>query len=117
MARNKESLVLLIEVGPSMHGVLPEVEKVCCLLAEKKLIYGKYDEVGVVAFGTADTKNDLTAEVGGYENVTVLREWGSCGCSTSTSSRKCMWRLYPIYVLKFGVQLTILLDWLLDDLL
>lgn len=27
-----------------------------------------------------------------------------------------MWRLYPIYVLKFGVQLTILFDWLLDDL-
>ncbi|XP_047978720.1 ATP-dependent DNA helicase 2 subunit KU80 isoform X1 [Salvia hispanica] len=74
MARNKESLVLLIEVGPSMHGVLPEVEKVCCLLAEKKLIYGKYDEVGVVAFGTTDTKNDLTVEVGGYENVTVLRD-------------------------------------------
>lgn len=33
----QESLVLLIEVGPSMHGVLPEVEKVCCLLAEKKV--------------------------------------------------------------------------------
>ncbi|XP_057807404.1 ATP-dependent DNA helicase 2 subunit KU80 isoform X2 [Salvia miltiorrhiza] len=74
MARNKEGLVLVIEVGPSMHGVLPEVEKVCCLLAQKKLIYGKYDEVGVVAFGTTGTKNDLTVEVGGYENVTVLRD-------------------------------------------
>lgn len=27
----------MIEVGPSMHGVLPEVEKVCCLLAQKKV--------------------------------------------------------------------------------
>lgn len=64
----------MIDVGPSMHALLPEVEKVCCLLAQKKLIYGKFDEVGVVAFGTADTKNDLTVEVGGYENVTILRD-------------------------------------------
>ncbi|KAH6828996.1 Ku80 family protein [Perilla frutescens var. hirtella] len=74
MARNREGLVLVIDVGPSMHALLPEVEKVCCLLAQKKLIYGKFDEVGAVAFGTADTKNDLTVEVGGYENVTVLRD-------------------------------------------
>lgn len=73
MARNKEGLVLVIDVAPSMHALLPEVEKVCCLLATKKLIYNECDEVGVVAFGTSDTKNDLTMEVGGYENVTVLR--------------------------------------------
>ncbi|KAK6162483.1 hypothetical protein DH2020_002324 [Rehmannia glutinosa] len=74
MARNKEGLVLVLDVGPSMHAMLPEVEKVCSMLVQKKLIYNKYDEVGVVAFGTADTKNDLTVEVGGYENVKVLRD-------------------------------------------
>ncbi|PIN23795.1 DNA-binding subunit of a DNA-dependent protein kinase (Ku80 autoantigen) [Handroanthus impetiginosus] len=74
MARNKEGLVLVLDVGPSMHAVLPEIEKVCSMLIEKKLIYAKYDEVGVVVFGTADTKNDLTVEVGGYENVMVLRD-------------------------------------------
>uniref|UniRef100_A0A803KYW2 ATP-dependent DNA helicase 2 subunit KU80 n=1 Tax=Chenopodium quinoa TaxID=63459 RepID=A0A803KYW2_CHEQI len=73
MARNKESLVLLLDVGPKMHGVLPQVEKVCAMLLEKKLIYNKYDEVGIVLFGTAETNNELTKEVGGYENIVVLR--------------------------------------------
>ncbi|XP_074279962.1 ATP-dependent DNA helicase 2 subunit KU80 [Silene latifolia] len=73
MARNKESLILLLDVGPKMHGVLPQVEKVCAMLLEKKLMYNKYDEVGIVLFGTQETNNDLTREVGGYENVMVLR--------------------------------------------
>ncbi|RZC73221.1 hypothetical protein C5167_048703 [Papaver somniferum] len=69
MARNKEALILLIDVGPSMHKLLPEVEKICSML----LIFGKYDEVGVVLFATDDTDNELTTEVGGYEHVVVLR--------------------------------------------
>lgn len=73
MARNKESLVLLLDVGPKTHGVLPQVEKVCAMLLEKKLIYNKFDEVGIVLFGTAETNNELTKEVGGYENIVVLR--------------------------------------------
>ncbi|XP_024027861.1 ATP-dependent DNA helicase 2 subunit KU80 isoform X2 [Morus notabilis] len=76
MARNKEALLLLIDVGPSMHNVLPEIERVCSTLIEKKLIYSKYDEVGVILFGTQDTKNELTKEVGGYEHVMVLRNIG-----------------------------------------
>lgn len=27
----------MIDVAPSMHALLPEVEKVCCLLATKKV--------------------------------------------------------------------------------
>lgn len=73
MARNKEALILLVDVGPTMHKILPEVEKVCSLLMEKKLIYSKYDEVGVVLFGTKETDNDLTKELGGYEHVVVLQ--------------------------------------------
>ncbi|XP_019189359.1 PREDICTED: ATP-dependent DNA helicase 2 subunit KU80 [Ipomoea nil] len=73
MARNREGLILVIDVGPSMHCVLPEIEKVCSVLVEKKLIYSKYDEVGVILFGTTETANELTEELGGYEHVTVLR--------------------------------------------
>lgn len=73
MARNKEAVVLVLDVGPSMHSILPEIEKVCALLIQKKLIFSRCDEVGFVLFGTADTKNELTEEVGGYEHVTVLR--------------------------------------------
>ncbi|XP_019447234.1 PREDICTED: ATP-dependent DNA helicase 2 subunit KU80-like isoform X1 [Lupinus angustifolius] len=73
MARNKEALVLLLDVGPSMHSVLPQLHKVCSMLMQKKLIYTKYDEVGIVLFGTKDTNNDLTMEVGGYRHVAVLR--------------------------------------------
>ncbi|XP_012083570.1 ATP-dependent DNA helicase 2 subunit KU80 isoform X2 [Jatropha curcas] len=57
-----------------MHSVLPEVERICSMLIQKKLIYSKSDEVGVVVFGTEDTDNELTTEVGGYENVVVLRK-------------------------------------------
>ncbi|KAK3036017.1 hypothetical protein RJ639_030718 [Escallonia herrerae] len=73
MARNKEAVVLLLDVGPPMHSVLPEIERVCSMLIQKKLIYGKYDEVGVVLFGTEETNNELTNEVGGYEHVAVLQ--------------------------------------------
>ncbi|TYJ08662.1 hypothetical protein E1A91_A11G090400v1 [Gossypium mustelinum] len=74
MARNKEKLVLLLDVGPSMHGVLSEVEKLCSMLVEKKLIFSKYDELEVVVFGTEESNNDLTTEVGGYQNITVLQD-------------------------------------------
>lgn len=73
MARSREALVLLIDVGPSMHGILPEVQKLCSMLVQKKLIFGKSDEVGIILFGTEDTDNDLEKEVGGYEHVVVLR--------------------------------------------
>ncbi|KAJ6320513.1 hypothetical protein OIU78_015831 [Salix suchowensis] len=73
MARNKEGLVLLLDVGPTMHNALPEIKKVCSMLIQKKLIYGKFDEVGVVVFGTQETDNELKKEVGGYEHVVVLR--------------------------------------------
>ncbi|XP_027107832.1 ATP-dependent DNA helicase 2 subunit KU80 isoform X2 [Coffea arabica] len=73
MARNKEALVLVLDVGPTMHAILPQIEKVCSMLIEKKLIYSKSDEVGVVLFGTEATENELTKEVGGYEHITVLR--------------------------------------------
>ncbi|XP_027335253.1 ATP-dependent DNA helicase 2 subunit KU80 isoform X2 [Abrus precatorius] len=73
MARNKEALVLLLDVGPSMHSVLPEIQKVCSMLVQKKLIHNKYDEVGIVLFGTEDTDNELTTEVGGYQHVVVLK--------------------------------------------
>lgn len=34
----QEALILLIDVGPSMHSVLPEIQKVCSLLIQKKVI-------------------------------------------------------------------------------
>ncbi|OWM64948.1 hypothetical protein CDL15_Pgr028666 [Punica granatum] len=73
MARNREGLVLLLDVGPSMHHILPDVEKLCSMLVQKKLIYSKSDEVGVILFGTEETENELTKEVGGYEHVVVIQ--------------------------------------------
>ncbi|CAH2035998.1 unnamed protein product [Thlaspi arvense] len=73
MARNREGLVLLLDVGPAMHSILPHVEKTCSLLLQKKLIYNKYDEVGIVVFGTEETENELAKDIGGYDNVAVLR--------------------------------------------
>ncbi|XP_050237337.1 ATP-dependent DNA helicase 2 subunit KU80 [Mercurialis annua] len=74
MARNRESLILLLDVGPSMHYVLPAVERFCSMLVQKKLNYNKTDEVAIVLFGTEETDNELTIEVGGYEHIVVLRK-------------------------------------------
>ncbi|XVE74009.1 hypothetical protein DITRI_Ditri11bG0164600 [Diplodiscus trichospermus] len=51
MARNKEKLLLLLDVGPSMHSVLPEVAKLCSMLVEKKdpLEGSKEDQVRTIA--------------------------------------------------------------------
>ncbi|KAG5057794.1 hypothetical protein AAZX31_05G115500 [Glycine max] len=73
MVKKQEALLLLLDVGPSMHPALSEIEKVCSMLVHKKLIYSKYDEVGIVLFGTEDTNNELTTEVGGYQHVVVLK--------------------------------------------
>ncbi|WCJ22843.1 ATP-dependent DNA helicase 2 subunit KU80 [Euphorbia peplus] len=74
MARNREGLILLLDVGPSMHNVLHEMSRVCSMLIQKKLVYHKNDEVGVVVFGTEDTENELTVEVGGYKHIKVLQK-------------------------------------------
>ncbi|KAI0500735.1 hypothetical protein KFK09_018951 [Dendrobium nobile] len=74
MARNKEALVLVVDVGPTMHDILPDIEKLCTMLVQKKLMYSKNDEVGIVLFGTEETKNDLQKEVGGYLHVVVLQD-------------------------------------------
>ncbi|XP_006650927.1 ATP-dependent DNA helicase 2 subunit KU80 [Oryza brachyantha] len=74
MARNKEALVLLLDVGPSMHGVLQQVENVCSTLVLKKLVYNRSDEIGVVLFGTKETCNELAKELGGYKHVVVARD-------------------------------------------
>ncbi|KAH0456305.1 hypothetical protein IEQ34_014212 [Dendrobium chrysotoxum] len=52
MARNKEALVLVVDVGPTMHDSLPDIEKLFTMLVQKKLMYSKNDEVGIVLFGT-----------------------------------------------------------------
>ncbi|RYR71035.1 hypothetical protein Ahy_A02g005336 isoform J [Arachis hypogaea] len=70
---NKEALVLLLDVGPSMHSVIPVIEKLCSMLVQKKLIYNRHDKVGVVLFGTKETYNELTLELGGYRHVVVLK--------------------------------------------
>ncbi|XP_034708614.1 ATP-dependent DNA helicase 2 subunit KU80-like isoform X5 [Vitis riparia] len=74
MIRNQEALVLLLDVSPPMHNFLPEVEKLCFMLLQKKLIYNKKDLVGIVLFGTKVTKNELTKKVGGYKHVLVSQD-------------------------------------------
>ena len=38
----QEALVLLLDVGPTMHSVIPEIEKVCSMLVQKKVYYYSY---------------------------------------------------------------------------
>lgn len=36
---SQEALVLVLDVGPTMHGILPEIGKVCSMLIEKKVYH------------------------------------------------------------------------------
>lgn len=73
MARNKETVVILLDVSPSMHPHLKHVAKAASTLVQRKLIFSKFDEVGLVIFGVREASNELYDELGGYENVSVLR--------------------------------------------
>jgi len=73
MARNKESLVLLLDISPSMHNHLHYVERAMSTLVRRKVYFSKSDEAGLVLFGAEEPDNDLQKEVGGYESVVVFR--------------------------------------------
>lgn len=73
MSRNKESLVLLLDISPSMHNHLHYVERAMSTLVRRKVYFSRSDEVGLVLFGAEEPDNDLQKEVGGYESVVVFR--------------------------------------------
>eukprot|EP00250_Pteridium_aquilinum_P033977 c6789_g1_i1 orf=114-2246(+) len=73
MARNKETAVIILDVSPSMHPHLKHVAKAASTLVQRKLIFSKFDEVGLVIFGVSEASNELYEELGGYEHVSVLR--------------------------------------------
>ncbi|KAI5079496.1 hypothetical protein GOP47_0004975 [Adiantum capillus-veneris] len=73
MARNKETAVILLDVSPSMHPYLKHVARAASTLVQRKMIFSKYDEVGLVIFGVSEASNELYEELGGYEHVSVLR--------------------------------------------
>eukprot|EP00850_Spirogloea_muscicola_P018555 SM000171S03244 [mRNA] locus=s171:301062:307446:+ [translate_table: standard] len=73
MARSKESLVVLVDVGPSMHTFFEDTKHAVTSLFQQKLLFHQRDEVAIVAFGN-DTQNELFDETGGdYEHVAVIR--------------------------------------------
>ncbi|KAI5059202.1 hypothetical protein GOP47_0025521 [Adiantum capillus-veneris] len=73
MARNRETAVILLDVSPSMHPFLKHVARAASTLVQRKLIFNKFDEVGLVIFGVSEPANELHEELGGYEHVSVLR--------------------------------------------
>ncbi|KAL3698242.1 hypothetical protein R1sor_012318 [Riccia sorocarpa] len=73
MARNKETLVILVDIGPSMHAHLEYAAKAVSTLVQRKIIHRSHDEVGLVLFGANKTDNELALELGGYEDVVVAR--------------------------------------------
>ncbi|GJP76619.1 hypothetical protein CLOP_g7037 [Closterium sp. NIES-67] len=74
MARNAETVVYVVDAGPSVpRSVFQE----CWLWVEQqmvqKLLFNPRDDVAVVAFGCEETSNDLHIESeGGYEHTSVV---------------------------------------------
>ncbi|XP_057869345.2 ATP-dependent DNA helicase 2 subunit KU80 isoform X2 [Cryptomeria japonica] len=69
----QESLVLLLDISPSMHNHLQDVARTVSILVKRKIFFNKSDELGLVLFGSEEANNDLQKEVGGYESVAVKR--------------------------------------------
>jgi ATP-dependent DNA helicase 2 subunit 2 len=75
----KEAVVIILDVGLSMTKEKKSTElleaaiKAAFLLVQQKLIGGAKDEIGLVLFGTHETRNELAESHEGYENITVLR--------------------------------------------
>ena len=42
--------MLVLDVGPSMHSTLPEVEKVCSMLVEKKVLRSSRSHLITILF-------------------------------------------------------------------
>lgn len=74
MARNMETLILLLDVSPSMHPHLSKLMVVIKDCINQKLLFTPKDEVALIVIGSDETNNEVNAELGGgYENVAVLR--------------------------------------------
>ncbi|XP_038052595.1 X-ray repair cross-complementing protein 5-like [Patiria miniata] len=81
MAKEKEAILLCLDVGPSMdqapsgHATcLESALDVITLLLQRKLFSESKDEVGLVLFGTQGTANHLSND--GYEHITEARPLG-----------------------------------------
>eukprot|EP01105_Mastigella_eilhardi_P010054 TRINITY_DN2353_c0_g1_i3.p1 TRINITY_DN2353_c0_g1~~TRINITY_DN2353_c0_g1_i3.p1 ORF type:complete len:753 (-),score=192.03 TRINITY_DN2353_c0_g1_i3:99-2321(-) len=79
-------MVVILDVGRTMclasaggGARFGDAVKAVTMLLQQKILYGKKDEIGVVLFGTAETKNTLATALGDgeqYQHVTVLHEIG-----------------------------------------
>lgn len=62
MSRNKELLIVVLDVGPHMHASLEQASKALFTLVEGKLLFKPAHEVAIILYGTSDTNNDLHRE-------------------------------------------------------
>ena len=76
----KEAILVILDVGPSMNSRYQDSDSQSRLdlgidsiklLIQQKLLFSKNHALGIVLFGTEETENDLNAQMGGYENITV----------------------------------------------
>eukprot|EP00164_Ancoracysta_twista_P005692 GFYU01007816.1.p1 GENE.GFYU01007816.1~~GFYU01007816.1.p1 ORF type:complete len:757 (-),score=282.95 GFYU01007816.1:39-2186(-) len=74
---SKEAIMLVIDVGATMKKNPTELENAKTALSDivsQQLLFSKRNEVGIVLFGTKNTDNPLAEDLGGYENITVLKD-------------------------------------------
>jgi ATP-dependent DNA helicase 2 subunit 2 len=92
---SKEAIVLIIDAGPSMveareqdggarsDGTEPrklttrfhDAMRAAAMLIQRKLLFPQSgDRLGIVLFGTKETKNELADEAGAYGNIFVVHD-------------------------------------------
>ncbi|XP_071503293.1 X-ray repair cross-complementing protein 5-like [Diadema antillarum] len=77
-SREKEAIVICLDVGPSMNQAAPghctSLETACdviTMILQRKVLAESKDEIALLLFGTPGTANRLSDE--GYENITEER--------------------------------------------
>eukprot|EP00271_Cylindrocystis_brebissonii_P020640 TRINITY_DN6925_c0_g1_i1.p1 TRINITY_DN6925_c0_g1~~TRINITY_DN6925_c0_g1_i1.p1 ORF type:complete len:740 (+),score=127.18 TRINITY_DN6925_c0_g1_i1:23-2242(+) len=74
MARNAETLVVLLDVGQTMRPHLDRAKRFLFDRINQLLLFNQKDDLAIVIFGSDVTRNDLHEPgSGGYENVAVVR--------------------------------------------
>jgi len=74
----KDFCCLLVDVGPHMHSILPQVEQFVSHYVEAKLINKPAHEVALILLGSTGTRNEVNQEFleqghpGQYENISVV---------------------------------------------
>ncbi|KAF5839117.1 SPOC like C-terminal domain-containing protein [Dunaliella salina] len=101
----KDFCCMLVDVGPHMHSILPQVKQFVTHFVEAKLINKPAHEVALILLGSTGTRNEVNQEYleqghpGQYENISVVENLSTPNLGTlkTASCLECGTGITDIY--------------------